>query len=309
MPIPTSRTNESGSIHIDQELCTGCGLCISICGDHSLKLENNKATVNEDTVFGCFACGQCMAICPKGAITVSGRTLSETDVFDLAPAKESADYLSLLKLLQRRRSIRDFTDEPVSAEMIEQILSAARTSPMGVPPSDINVLVIQGKEQNHSFAKEFCDLANSMKWMGTKLFLFLMRPFLGKEMTSLFKSFITPLMDQYVKGMDKGKNLVTYDAPLSLYFYGGPYSDPADAYIAATTAMYAGESLGLGSCFIGGIHPMIQNGPKAKQFRETHNIKNKSKSGIVVIFGHPKVKFRRGIRRTFASEDTWQRSN
>jgi nitroreductase/ferredoxin len=309
MPIPTSRTNEAGSIHIDKELCTGCGLCVSICGDHSLKLENNKATVNYDTVFGCFACGQCMAVCPKGAITVSGRTLSETDVFDLAPVKESADYSSLLKLLQRRRSIRDFTDEPVSVEMIEQILVAARTSPMGIPPSDVNVLVIEGKENNHTFAKEFCEHIKGMTWIASNLFLTLMRPFWGKEMTSLFKSFIKPLMDQYIGSMENGENLVTYDAPLSMYFYGGPYSDPADTYIAATVAMYAGESLGLGTCMIGGIHPMIQNGPKSKQFREAHNIKNKSKSGIVVIFGHPKLKFRRGIRRTFASEESWKPSN
>ena len=43
--------------------------------------------------------------------------------------------------------------------------------------------------------------------------------------------------------MKEGVNLVNYDAPLAMYFYGSPYSDPADPIVAATVAMYAGESL------------------------------------------------------------------
>jgi nitroreductase len=101
--------------------------------------------------------------------------------------------------------------------------------------------------------------------------------------------------------MRKGIDLVTYDAPLAMYFYGSPYSDPADPIVAATYAMLAAETLGLGTCMLGGIHPMIQNGKKAREFREKHGIKFASREGLFVIFGHPKVKYQHGIRRTFAS--------
>ncbi len=60
--------------------------------------------------------------------------------------------------------------------------------------------------------------------------------------------------------MKHGINYVTYDAPATIYFYGSPYCDYADPIIAATYAMLAAESLGLGTCMIGGIHPFLQNG-------------------------------------------------
>jgi len=31
MPIPTSRTHENAVILIDEKLCNGCGLCVTIC--------------------------------------------------------------------------------------------------------------------------------------------------------------------------------------------------------------------------------------------------------------------------------------
>ncbi|MCE1201819.1 MAG: hypothetical protein LWX09_06935 [Bacteroidia bacterium] len=86
-----------------------------------------------------------------------------------------------------------------------------------------------------------------------------------------------------------------------MYFYGSPYTDPADPIVAATYAMIAGESLGLGSCMLGAVHPFIQNGPKAAAFRKKHHIKYKSREGIFVAFGYPSVKYAKGLKRSFAS--------
>ena len=68
-----------------------------------------------------------------------------------------------------------------------------------------------------------------------------MRPFWGKETDEMFKGFIKPLMDAYTNKMDKGDNYINYDPPLLMYFYGSPYSDPADPIIAATYAMLSAE--------------------------------------------------------------------
>ncbi|MCI0523563.1 MAG: 4Fe-4S binding protein, partial [Bacteroidales bacterium] len=109
MAIPTSRTKETGTITIDEEKCTGCGLCVSVCKDFSIVLVNGKARAGDKPVFGCIACGHCMAVCPEGAISINGRTLSPDDLFDLPPKESAAGYDQLLSLLQRRRSIREFT--------------------------------------------------------------------------------------------------------------------------------------------------------------------------------------------------------
>jgi len=31
--IPTSRAKEKAEIKINEELCTGCGLCVEVCSD------------------------------------------------------------------------------------------------------------------------------------------------------------------------------------------------------------------------------------------------------------------------------------
>ena len=301
MAIPTTRTKERAKITIDTEKCYGCGKCVEVCKDFGLTLANGKVKVSETPFFGCIACGHCMAVCPNNAITICGRTLSPDDMFALPPIESAANYQQLLALLQRRRSIREFTDKKVAPEIIEKIVEVAKTSPMGYPPSDVNLLVFDTKEKNRKFAEDFCSYLSDIKWFVSKWFLALMRPFWGKTNDNVFRKFIRPAIYTYINGMEKGENWVTYDAPLAIYFYGSPYTDPADPLIVATTAMYAAESLGLGTCMLGAIHPLIQNGGKAKKFRTKHGVKYPSREGIFVIFGYSAVRYEKGLKRTFAS--------
>jgi len=309
MAIPTTRTKEKARIYIDTDKCTGCGTCVEVCKDFGLTLANGKAKVSETPWVGCIACGHCMAVCPCEAIAINGRTLSPSDMFDLPPVEKIANYEQLLALFKRRRSIREFTERNVEPEIVEKILQAAATSPMGIPPSDVNVLVFDTKEKNRKFSEDFCEYLKGMKWLVSNWFLLLMRPFWGKINDELFRKFMRPVFDIYIGKMEKGVNLLNYDAPLAIYFYGSPYADPADPIIAAITAMYAAESLGLGTCMIGSIHPLIQYGGKAKKFRAKYGIKHKSQEGVFVIFGYPSVKYGKGLKRTFASVTTVKTSN
>ena len=301
MGIPTSRTKEKARICIDTDKCAGCGTCVEVCKDFGLMLADGKVKVSETPFAGCIGCGHCMAVCPHEAITIHGRTISPDDMFDLQPNENRANYDQLLALFQRRRSIREFADRNVEPEIIEKILQAASTSPMGIPPSDVNVLVFDTKEKNRKFMKDFCAYIKDFRWFVSNWFLTLMRPFWGKTNDEMFRKFVKPLFEVCLGEMGKGVNLLNYDAPLVIYFYGSPYVDPADPIITATAAMYAAESLGLGTCMIGMIHPLLQYGGKAKKFRKKYGIKYKSREGIFVIFGYPAVKYQKGLKRTFAS--------
>lgn len=301
MAIPTSRTKEPAQINIVGEKCNGCGLCVSVCKDFSYKLENGKVMLSGTPLFGCIGCGHCMAICPTHAIEIHGRELSPADLYTLPGREKAATYEQMLHLLQSRRSIREFKDIPVEKELVAKILDTARTAPMGLPPSDVNVLVLENQARVRAFAKDYCDFLESIKWMVSDWFITLMRPFWGKENDEMFRGFIKPVVDIYTSSMREGVNVVNYDAPLAMYFYGTPYSDPADPIIVATYAMIAAESLGLGACMLGAIHPFIQSGNEARKFRQKQGIKYKSREGLFVIFGHPKVKYHKGINRTFAS--------
>lgn len=303
MAIPTSRTKEAGSISIDRELCNGCGLCIDVCKDYDLTMENGKAVFKGNGIFGCIACAHCMMICPQGAIKVSGRTVSDGDIIPLPDRESGASYDSLMALLRRRRSIREYKDKPVPMELIEKVIGAAKTAPMGLPPSDVNVLVLDTREKVFRFSQDYCKYLESLKWMVTPVGLVFMRIFYGKANGDMFRNFIKPLIHIYTESMKKGENVVTYDAPVALYFYGSPYVDPADPIIPATYAMLAAESLGLGTCMLGGIHPFIQSGKPARKLREKWGIRFKSKEGLFLIMGYPKVKYRSAIERSFANVD------
>ena len=306
MAIPTTRTRKTARIRIDEKRCTGCGLCVSVCKDDSLVIlkqadGTKKAGIVHQAIFGCFGCGHCMAVCPARAVTIQGRTLSPADLFDLPAVGAAAGYDPLLALFRSRRSIREFTDQPVDPVLLHKILDAAATAPMGLPPSDVNVLVWNTREKGRAFARDYCTYLEGMKWLVSNGFLSLMRPFWGKATNQVFREFVRPLIQVYTENMKKGINLVNYDAPLTLYFYGSPYCDPADPVVAATLAMVAGQSLGLGTCMLGGIHPLIQTGARAAAFRKKHQIRYPSREGLFVIFGHPRVRYQKGIKRTFAS--------
>jgi nitroreductase/NAD-dependent dihydropyrimidine dehydrogenase PreA subunit len=303
MSIPTSRTEEAAIVTIDHSKCKGCGKCVNVCKDFEFTIVDGKAALLAQPLFGCIACGHCMAICPEGAIQVKGRCLTPDDLFPLGESNAKADYQSLMQLLQERRSIREFKDIPVPRETIDQIIEAAKTAPMGLPPSDVNLLVLHGKEKVRQFSSDFCTLLDKNRWFVSWWFMALMTPFYDSKTIRFFKKFMRPVFDIYIGSMKKGEDVVTYDAPVAIYFYGSPYCDPADPIIAATYAMTAAESLGLGSCMLGAIHPFLQSGFGVKAFREKYNIRFKSREGLVLIVGYPKVKYSRGIRRSFANVD------
>lgn len=303
MAIPTSRTHETARLEFFPDLCNGCGLCVQVCKDFGIRIVDGKAQPTEHPVFGCIGCGHCMAICPQEAVKVEGRCLSPADLTGLPGPSEAAGYESFRSLLQRRRAIREFLNKDVEPELIDRVLEAVRLAPMGLPPSDVHVLVLDSRAKVRKFSMDFCTYLQGCKWLVSGWFLALMRPFWGKANDALFRDFVRPLIGVYTSAMARGEDLVTYDAPVALYFYGSPYCDPADPIVAATYAMLAAESLGLGTCMLGGMHPFLQNGRAARRFREQQGIRFASREGLMVIMGYPRVKYRKGIRRSLAAVD------
>lgn len=62
-------------IKIDEEKCTGCGLCIPNCHEGALQIIDGKARLVSD--FFCDGLGACIGHCPEGAITTEEREAEE----------------------------------------------------------------------------------------------------------------------------------------------------------------------------------------------------------------------------------------
>lgn len=52
---------------VDKEKCTGCGACVEVCPVNAIKIEKDKAVINDE----CVECGVCVNECPNEAITIS----------------------------------------------------------------------------------------------------------------------------------------------------------------------------------------------------------------------------------------------
>jgi len=64
-------------VHIDEQLCNGCGNCIPKCAEGALQIVHGKAKIVRETY--CDGLGACIGQCPQGAISVIEREAEEFD--------------------------------------------------------------------------------------------------------------------------------------------------------------------------------------------------------------------------------------
>lgn len=58
------------TLQLDQDKCTGCGMCLTVCPHQVLELQIGSSRVCIQDRDACMECGACSRNCPVGAISV-----------------------------------------------------------------------------------------------------------------------------------------------------------------------------------------------------------------------------------------------
>jgi nitroreductase/NAD-dependent dihydropyrimidine dehydrogenase PreA subunit len=211
-------------ITIDRDLCKKDGICSVSC-PKGIFVQRAKLTipelVNEET---CIACGQCMAICPQGAISHSEfpSTTIRAIQFEQMPATEQ-----VMTLLKTRRSIRAFRDKPVPKETIARIIDGGRFAPSGHNSQSTEFLVIQDKAVLNQVCRERAES--------------------GLHEIPRFK--------QMTKSFESGTDPILHDAPVLLAFHAHRTVGFADvnAQLALQNASLVAHSMGIGHFYTGWV--------------------------------------------------------
>ncbi|MBI9099787.1 MAG: nitroreductase family protein [Spirochaetaceae bacterium] len=235
----------------------------------------------------CILCSHCSAICPEGAVTIEKETGEE-----FSSLNEGFPD-NLRHLIKMRRSIRFYKNDPISREVINNIVNTVNHAPTGTNSRGVGMTILDSREK----VNELTDILMSHFDMITRILLnFITYPFLvlilGKVKTGKLFSY-KKLISKYWEG----DNILTYNAPLLMIFHAHRKSSaPAqDGVIWATTAMYYTESMGIGTCFNGFMVIGINTCRKARKFLK---LKRNQKIYETFTAGYPRFSYKRSAVRT-----------
>lgn len=242
---------------IDTEKCTGCGLCKKDCVGFDIAVVDGKAVANGKS---CIACGHCEAICPQGAIKITGFT-DEVEEFT---EQVRLDPEQLLKAIKTRRTIRQFADRPIPQDVVDMIFEAGRMAPTGGNAQGISYVLLDEK-------KDACE-AIAVGMFGKVLGI-------GKK--------VIPQLS----AMEIDDHFFFKKAPLVIVIFG---KDAVSASLAAENMAFMAEANGLGVLFSGFFTTCVKMSAK---IRKIMGIKKSPKAVTTLVIGYPAVKYHRTPHR------------
>lgn len=282
---------------VNLETCTGDGLCAAVCPEDALEMVDEKAATVETRADSCIFCGQCVAVCPTESLKMPELPMEDFHRLEKMPF----GYYQLLDFLKLRRSVRVFKDRPVERGVIEKILDAAATAPMGIPPHTTEVVVLDEPAELdfllESLVKHYDGL---IKAFSNPIGRATIRLSVGAEIYGELQGHVVEVATRANEVYRRdGTDHYMYGAPALMLFHANRWgmSYEENAHLICTYAMLAALSLGLGTTIIGMIPPVVD---RSKELRQRYGIPKENRVLTSLILGYPKYRYRQSIRRDLA---------
>ena len=139
------------NFQVDTDICIGCGLCEKVCPGGILHLNaERRCEMDEITEFGwngCWRCEHCLAVCPRGAISIFGKRPEDS----IPPVKPETAAPVMDALITNRRSCRRFLKKDVSPETINVMLQLIGNAPNGGNKQQVEFTLIDDRAQMDRF--------------------------------------------------------------------------------------------------------------------------------------------------------------
>lgn len=285
--------DEREKIALKASKCSGCGLCVEICGSSVIKMEDNAPHFHN--VEGCCSCGHCVAICPNQALySDNPRNYRSFKVQKFEPGINMIE-----KLLKNKRSVREFKDEILSRDTITDLISYAEKAPSSANNRHRRYIVIQDKatiaKAEKAVMTHFINIGRILgPW-----FIGITRLF-NKKTSSGFASIkaeIANMKNEY----EKGANPIFKGAPVIILIAAPKIDVQAkdDCIIAQQYMMLYGDSVGIGSCINGYAQHAHKSLKKLLNIPKDYNIYS------VGIFGYSKYTYKNEIIYNVKPEVEW----
>ena len=139
------------NFRLDYDKCIGCGLCEKVCPGGILHLNaDRKCEMDDITGFGwngCWKCEHCLAVCPRGAISIFGKKPEDS----ITPMKPETAAPVMDALIMNRHSCRRFLQKDVPTETIDAMLQLIGNAPNGGNKQQVEFTLIDDRTQMDRF--------------------------------------------------------------------------------------------------------------------------------------------------------------
>lgn len=281
-------------VTIQEEKCTGCGLCLAVCPDDAFTLTAKKARVSGDR---CLACGHCLAVCPAGAIRVEGiehplsfRTFNADNRW-LPPGQ--GDPAQLVRLMLSRRSCRNYQATPVPADLLEDLVRIGTTAPSGTNSQAWTFTILPTRQAVEILGEEVAASFRKLNRLAANPLLRHLLRWLGKPaLADYHHRYYRTISQGLLEWEEQGRDRLFHGAVAAIIVgTGSGASCPReDAMLASQNILLAAHAMGLGSCLIGFAVAAMAREPAIKK---RLGIPEEETIAAVIALGYPSLAFRR----------------